>query len=249
MPEGKKVLVISRTAAGQAYLATILKRIGYTPILAKTAGEETDLAREHSPVLIIFDGFQPKPDMHFVLSALRDDATVKSLPLIVVTMDDTPEEKETLISLGCSAVLSKPIDLAQAYEVLGRLTEEQRQTFRIPVRLQVEIEQGTQERFLTCTNLSEGGMYLHTPEPFPENTALHLKFTLPLGNEEIKAVTEVVRTYPLGTTPDAEPGAGLRFVEISDSARQQIRNFVQWKMIGDLEWEPDVKNIQPTDDE
>jgi len=247
VPEKKSVLVISRSASDQAYLAIILERIEYAPLLAKTAGEGTDLAREHSPALIIFNSFQPKSDMHSVISALRDDATVQLLPLVVMTMDDTPEEKEALIALGCSAVLSKPVDLAQAYEVFGRLTGQQRKTVRIPLRLQVEVEHGTQKRFLTCGSLSEGGMYLHTPEPFPENTALRLKFTLPLGNEEVTAVTEVIRKFPIGTTLDPESGVALRFVEISDSARRQIRRFIQHKMIGDLKWEPSLENIESAD--
>jgi hypothetical protein len=30
---------------------------------------------------------------------------------------------------------------------------------------------------------------------------------------------------------------GLRFINLPDEVLLQLRNFVQWEMIGDLEWE------------
>ena len=57
---------------------------------------------------------------------------------------------------------------------------------------------------------------------------------------EMKLVAEVVRATPLSSQLRAEPGLGLRFVDLPDEARQRIRNFVQWEMMGDLDWKPNI---------
>jgi len=44
----------------------------------------------------------------------------------------------------------------------------------------------------------------------------------------------------LSVEMEAEPGMGLRFVDPSEEILLQLRNFVQWEMIGDLEWEATI---------
>jgi hypothetical protein len=51
---------------------------------------------------------------------------------------------------------------------------------------------------------------------------------------------EVVRTYPLETQLENEPGMGLRFIGVPQHIQLQIRNYVQWEITGDLEWEATI---------
>ncbi|HAK59795.1 MAG TPA: hypothetical protein DCO77_05355 [Nitrospiraceae bacterium] len=249
MSEKNPVLVISGTAAGQVYLSSVLTRIWYTPLLAKTAGQGINLAHKKSPALIIYDVDDlPHSELCSICSVLKNEPSVKGLPLIACARHDRPGEQEALLALGFSAVITKPVDLAHAYETLCRLSEQPRHTPRIPVRMEIVIEEDVPEKVLTCTNLSEGGMYLTTDRPLPENTALHLKFTLPLGTERLEAAAQVVRTVPGGARIMPEPGMGLRFVDIPYEVHQQIRLYVHWKMMGDLKWEPGPESIQSTDD-
>jgi hypothetical protein len=83
-------------------------------------------------------------------------------------------------------------------------------------------------------------LYLRTLEPLPGGTILHITFTLPHDSDAIKLTAEVVRTLPLGAQFEAEPGMGLRFFDIPVDTLFRIRNFVQWEMIGDLEWETNI---------
>ena len=127
-----------------------------------------------------------------------------------------------------------------AYGILARLSGQPRTTPRIPVKLRVEIEEGTPEEALICTNLSEGGLYLRTLEPLSEGTVLHIKFTLPHDTVPIKVTTEVVWTLSLGTQFKAEPGMGLHFIDMPEGTLLRIRNYVQWEMLGDLDWNSDI---------
>jgi uncharacterized protein (TIGR02266 family) len=147
---------------------------------------------------------------------------------------------ESLLTRGCSAVITKPLDMSLVYSVLARLCGQERQVPRVPARIRVEIEEKTPEKYLTCINISEGGVYLRTIEPHPEKGILHLKFTLPRDTAEIEATGEVVRTESLGIQIETEPGMALRFANISEENRRRIRNFIQWELIGDLDWEATI---------
>jgi uncharacterized protein (TIGR02266 family) len=238
MQQKKSVLIICHSAAGKMYLGVILKRIWYNPVLAGTAEEGIRLAQSSRFDLVVLDGDLAGPELKKAVTLLRSDQSVKDLPLVIFITGEDPDTNNGLLAQGCAAVFSKPLDLAIVYGVLGRLTGEQRQTARIPVKFRVKIDEGTPDKELTCINLSESGMYLRTHEILPEGTVIHVRFTLPHDSFVIEAAAEVVRTQPLGTHIESEPGIGLRFLNISEDAKLQVRNFVQWELMGDLEWKP-----------
>jgi uncharacterized protein (TIGR02266 family) len=219
------------------YLGVLLGRFWYTPLLARTTEEGIRLTQEKNCSLIVFDGDLPDQARKMAISLLRSHAAVRDLPLIVFTTAENAAENKTLFAAGCSAVITKPIDLAMLYGTISRLIGQQRNTPRIPVKFRVVVEEGTPAKELFCTNLSEGGLYLRTHEPMPEKTVLHLSFALPRSTGTVSVAGEVVRAALLSTELEAEPGMGLRFVDLPDEILLQIRHFVQWEMIGDLEWE------------
>ena len=240
MSEKRSVLIICHTAAGQMYLGVLLNRIWYSPILAKTFEEGIRLAQKNRFSLILLDSDMSDTVLQPAIKRLRSDPALKDLPLVVFKTDDNPIASESLLAQGCSAVLTKPLDLTILYGVLQRLTGQPRSTPRITVKMRVEIREGTPENTLTCINLSEGGMYLRTLTPLLEGTIIHVNFTLPHDTEAIELSAEVVRTLPLAIQLDTDPGMGLRFVDIPGSIAERIRNFVQWEMMSDLEWKSTI---------
>ncbi|HAK61421.1 MAG TPA: hypothetical protein DCO77_13760 [Nitrospiraceae bacterium] len=244
MPEKKPLLVICHTQACQMYIGVLLNRIWYAPILAKNADEGIFIAKKSSPLsLVILDSDLPEDTFRSALTLLRTDDTVKSLPLVVITTRNDKNSREALLSQGCAAVLTKPLDVSLIFGVLARLTKQPRIHPRAPARIEVEIDDGKTRTVLPCVNISEGGLYLRTHIPLLEETVLNVKFRLPHGTEELEIIAEVtaevVRTSPLESRLSAEPGMALRFLTISEEIKEQIRNFVQWEMAGDLEWEPE----------
>jgi len=236
----KQVLIICPTAAGQMYLGVLLSRIWYSPVLAKTPQEGLRLAQSTPFDMILYDGDFAATELKQAISRLRTDPSTRNIPLVVLMTNDDPETTETLHSLGCSAILTKPLELAKAYRILARLSGQPRTTLRIPVKLRVEIEEGTPEKALVCTNLSEGGLYLRTLKPLSEGTVLHIKFTLPHDTVPIKMTTEVVWTLSLGTQFKTEPGMGLHFIDMTEDTLLRIRNYIQWEMLGDLDWNSEI---------
>jgi len=236
----KKVLIICQTAAGQMYLGVLLNRISYSPLLARTVEDGLLLAQTIPFSLILFDGDTSGLDPRAAITRLINAPSVKDVPLIVLMTSENPLMGESLHSYGCSVVLTKPLDLAEVYRVLARLSEQPRTAPRVSVKMRVGIDEGTPEKVLTSVNLSEGGLYLRTLSPLRGGTILHINFTLPHDTVPIEVTAEVVHSLQLGTQLEAEPGMGLRFVGIPEDVLLRIRNFVQWEMIGDLEWKADI---------
>jgi uncharacterized protein (TIGR02266 family) len=236
MPEKKEVLIICSTAAGQMYLGVLLNRIWYSPSLAKTAEEGLELARKTPFSLLLFDGDTLSQELQPSVALLRTDPAVRKIPLVLFLTNENTEMSQALLSQGCSAILTKPLDLAIVYGVLGRLSGQPRSAPRVPVRMQVEIEEDVREKELTCINISDGGLYLRTRTPLADASVIHISFQLPHDSEKIKIAAEVVRTLAPGAQPETEPGMGLRFLDITGDQLSRIRNYVQWTILGDLEW-------------
>ncbi len=240
MSEKKRVLAVCRSAAGRMYLAVLLKRIWFSPVLAKTAFEAVPAVEGSGVSVILFDAELPEDELRSTLALLRKDPALRRLPLIAIAGGSGAPDKEGFIAQGCAAVVGRPIDLSLLYGVLNRLSGQPRATPRAPVKMRVQVLDASRERPYTCINLSEGGLYIRTAAPLPVGTMLNLRFTLPLDKEPIDASAVVVRGAPLGSEGDAEPGMGLSFTALPDRDRQKIRNFVQWEMMSDLEWEAGI---------
>ncbi len=241
----KRILVISPLATDQMHLGIIFKRIGYRPVLAKNAIEGVLLSQKASYSLIILDGDLVDNELFAAITLLKANPFFSDPPLIVFVTNDSLRKKELLISQGCTAVVTKPHDLSFVYTGDGRLTGQPRSGPRASLWMRVEIAEGIPEKYLVCANISERGMYLRTRYPLPEKSIFHPNFTLPYGTEELTVTAEVVRSVLKGVAGQTGPGMGVRFVGISEKVRQQIRNFIQWENIGDLDWEPGKGDLAP----
>jgi len=76
-------------------------------------------------------------------------------------------------------------------------------------------------------NVSGGGMFLITQDPFPPQTKLRISFNLPNDPDPIEATGEVVWRRTEREAPERQPGMGIRFVEIDQGDRERIRSFVR----------------------
>jgi PAS domain S-box-containing protein len=79
-----------------------------------------ELARRHSPDLILLDLHLPDMPGWEVLAQLRGDQKTCSIPTIVISADATARQIERLMAAGASAYLTKPLDVDQFVRVLDQ---------------------------------------------------------------------------------------------------------------------------------
>ncbi len=88
--------------------------------LARLRGEGGDLVR---PDLVLLDLRLPKVDGREVLTAARADPALRTLPIVVLSGSDAPEDVEGAYRAGASAYLVKPLDFARLDAMIGALVQ------------------------------------------------------------------------------------------------------------------------------
>jgi signal transduction histidine kinase/CheY-like chemotaxis protein len=111
------VLVIDDDPVVRDLFKTYLIKQGYKVVTAHSGDEGLRLARKLRPDAITLDVMMPGMDGWMVLSALKTDPTVATIPVIMASMI---EDKQLGYSLGAADYLVKPIEREQLTAVLKK---------------------------------------------------------------------------------------------------------------------------------
>lgn len=96
---------------------------------------------------------------------------------------------------------------------------------RYPVKLQVRFRTARDFVFEHATNLSRGGVFIRTDTPPPMDTAVEVEVVLPDGGLPVTTNGIIVHSVKPGTK-GKEAGAGVQFVDASDSFRDRIDKYM-----------------------
>jgi len=111
------VLVIDDDSAVRDLMSRFLGKEGFRVVVAAGGEEGLRLARELSPDVITLDVLMPGMDGWSVLAALKADADLADIPVVMLTMLD---DRNLGYALGAADYLTKPIDRERLVAVLGR---------------------------------------------------------------------------------------------------------------------------------
>jgi signal transduction histidine kinase/DNA-binding response OmpR family regulator len=112
------VLVVDDDPTARELLSANLKGAGYRLLQASSGDEALSLARSTRPDAITLDVMMPKPDGWDVLNALKADADLRDIPVVIVTM---LSDRGIGLSLGAVEVLTKPVERAQLTALIHNL--------------------------------------------------------------------------------------------------------------------------------
>ena len=116
-PSTDCVLVIDDDATARELISDYLKAEGFSVVAASGGLEGLKLAKELRPTVITLDVMMPDLDGWSVMAALRQDAELAEIPVIMVTIVD---EHRRGIALGAAGYLTKPIDRERLHRLVGR---------------------------------------------------------------------------------------------------------------------------------
>ncbi|MDH5327067.1 MAG: response regulator [Gammaproteobacteria bacterium] len=121
----EKVLIIEDNDNNMELITFILEASGYETLRALTGKEGIELARTAGPDLVILDIQLPDIDGAEVLKSIRQFRDGKSLPVIAMTSYAMAGDRESLLQIGCSGYIEKPIDpdrvVGQIHKILREL--------------------------------------------------------------------------------------------------------------------------------
>jgi CheY-like chemotaxis protein/anti-sigma regulatory factor (Ser/Thr protein kinase) len=118
-PEESCVLVIDDDPVQRDLMQRFLSKEGFCVRTAAGGEAGLRLARQLRPVAITLDVMMPDMDGWSVLSALKDDAALSDIPVIMLTMVDDPERGFTL---GAAEYATKPVDRERLSQILKKYT-------------------------------------------------------------------------------------------------------------------------------
>jgi signal transduction histidine kinase/CheY-like chemotaxis protein/HAMP domain-containing protein len=116
-PSASTVLVIDDDGAVRDLMSRFLGKEGFRVATAAGGEEGLRLARELQPDVITLDVLMPGMDGWSVLAALKVDAAVADIPVVMLTMLD---DRNLGYTLGAADYLTKPVDRERLVAVLER---------------------------------------------------------------------------------------------------------------------------------
>jgi CheY-like chemotaxis protein len=119
------ILVIDDDATARELIADHLKAEGFAVVTAAGGLDGLKRAKELRPIAITLDVMMPDLDGWSVLAALRQDAELAEIPVIMVTIVD---EHRRSVALGAAGYLTKPIDRERLHRVISRYRSAARPT-------------------------------------------------------------------------------------------------------------------------
>ncbi len=119
-PLDKTVLVVEDNDLNMKLFHDVLEADGYNVLQAKDGMEGWRIAREQRPNLILMDIQLPEVSGLEVTKWLKDDETLKSIPVIAVTAFAMDGDEEKMLEGGCDAYIVKPISIPNFLQTVER---------------------------------------------------------------------------------------------------------------------------------
>jgi two-component system, cell cycle response regulator DivK len=116
----KTVLIVEDNDLNMKLFHDLLDAHGYRTLQTKDGMEALDIARQHRPDLILMDIQLPEVSGLEVTKWLKEDESLRSIPVVAVTAFAMKGDEEQIREGGCEAYLSKPISVAGFLETVRR---------------------------------------------------------------------------------------------------------------------------------
>lgn len=142
------ILVIDDDASVHEIMQRFLSREGFNVITAASGQEGLRLARQQAPDVILLDVRMPNMNGWEVLSSLKADPDLASIPVVMVTIED---DKALGSALGAVDYLLKPVDHDRLLALLQPYLKDSS-----PTSVMV-VEDNSENREMICRQLTKAG--------------------------------------------------------------------------------------------
>jgi CheY-like chemotaxis protein len=216
----------------------VLQRLGYDVHIANTGEDALKIIDAALPVLMITELALPNMSGLELLVRLKHDPQTKTIPIIIHTSLNDPKREELCRATGCSAILKKPVDPEALYSAIQQATEATpRQHIRLKTLLPVRVGGLPPSSNAASTEyvstLTETSIFVRTLTPRPIGAVLPVTIIIHSIPVKLKAV--VLRAVTMNRGMFKEPGMVLKFVEISGTDQELLKNFIKGQIMKDVQ--------------
>ena len=122
----KVVLVVEDNSTDMRLFHAILDGNGYNVLQATNGMDGWQMAQEHRPSIILIDMQLPDIPGIDLTKRLKEDETLKSIPVVAITAFAMYGDEEKFRDGGCDGYISKPISVPNFMQTVERLVAESR---------------------------------------------------------------------------------------------------------------------------
>lgn len=231
----RTVLIVEENASMRYYHGLLLMRLHYVVLTADSFREALANMERSAPSVVLSSLTLPETHGKDLLAAIRSNDRLGAVPVIALSEREDPEVRLSCLKRGYAACIAKPADPHLLYHAIQAATEAfPRAHIRLNLSLKAVVGSGVDrsgEEAYTST-ISEGGMFLQTYSPPPNQTKTPLRIFL--LDREIRTTAEVRYSSTLERRTFQQPGMGLKFIEMHDDDRTCLRNFIREQLVRDI---------------
>ena len=115
-----KILIVEDNEMNRDMLSRRLERRGFAIVMAVDGRQGVDMTRSEKPDLVLMDMSLPVMDGWTATRTIKDDAELKSIPVIALTAHAMEGDREKAMAAGCDDYDTKPIELPRLLEKIGK---------------------------------------------------------------------------------------------------------------------------------
>jgi signal transduction histidine kinase len=141
----EQVLIVEDEHDTVELLRYNLQKESYQTVVARTGAEAISAVQSHMPDIVLLDIMLPELSGWDVCRMLRESATSKSVPIIMLTALSAEDARIKALTLGADDFLSKPFSLRELLLKVKKLLDRQRTIRRLQAK---EREHDTSMRYL-----------------------------------------------------------------------------------------------------
>ncbi|MCS6875357.1 MAG: response regulator [Aquificaceae bacterium] len=142
--KSENVLVVEDDRDLAELIAYNLRKEGYEPVVRLRGKEAIETLESHTPDLLLLDVMLPDYDGFKIAQYVRNNPTLKDLPIIFITARDMERDKLKGFSLGADDYITKPFSIkeliARVKAVLRRAGKEKKNTIFKLGSLEIDLD-------------------------------------------------------------------------------------------------------------
>src|SRR5262249_40260696 len=116
-----KILYVEDNDDNVYMLKNRLTRAGFTVLIATDGAQGIAMAASEQPDLILMDLTLPNIDGEEATRRIKADPVTRSIPVIALTANAMPEDREKALPAGCEHFDTKPVELPRLLEKIRAL--------------------------------------------------------------------------------------------------------------------------------
>ncbi len=159
----KSVLVVDDNLQNLQYLGNVLEENGFEPTLTRNGPQALEFLEHEKPDLILLDIMMPEMDGYEVCRILKEDVSVKEIPVIFITAKTETDDIVKGFEVGGVDYVTKPFNSA---ELLAR----------VKTHIEVKILRGLLPICSSCKKIRDDKGYWNQIESFIQTHA-HVTFS------------------------------------------------------------------------